>query len=230
MRIATLVFIACLAAGSAPAQTIDGTLTLGGKLVPLPPGPWRILHQATEAGRTTDGNIPTTMHRAVLVQERGGQAAAIIIASAAAEVGTVWNPHGICVNPRAVQRQIESAIRGALDCRGIVVIGSGRGATTPAYLNALYDEGERRPGWIPPRWLSAQIVLSERMNYLAVEYRYAPSVFGPAVAGGVNWHEGARSAAQQAVIERLATFSASARAGLQAGLRARRPDASLPEP
>lgn len=104
--------------------------------------------------------MPTTTHRAVLVQERGGTAAAVVVAQAAAEVGAAWHPHRICVDRNALQRQVESAVYRSLDCRGLVNVGSGRGQTTPSYLNALYDEGVQRPGWIPVRWISAQILLS----------------------------------------------------------------------
>jgi hypothetical protein len=134
------------------------------------------------------------------------------------------------VNANAVQRTIVQAVERALDCRGIVVVGSGRGPNTPAYLNALYDEGERRPGWIPPRWLSAQIVLSEGPQMLTVEYRFAPQLFGAAVANLVNWNEGARVAAQNEVVQRLATFSTQANAELRRGLHGRQPERALPSP
>jgi hypothetical protein len=231
LRRLAIIAVLLLSAQPALAQVLaEGTLTLGGKLVPLPPGAWRVLHQGTEPTRTTDGSIPTTMHRALLVQERDGRAAAVIVAAAAAEVGTSWNPHGVCVNANAIQRDIRQAVRGALDCTGLVVIGSGRGSNTPAYLNALYDEGDRRPGWIPPRWISVQIVQSERMHYLSVEYRYAPAVFAPATANAANWNEGARNAAQQDVVQRLAGFAARARTELQRGSQGRPPSAPLASP
>jgi len=224
-----LLVLAMLALGAAPAAAqpgmmVEGVLGLGPKRVPLPPGPWRVLYQATEPGRTAEGNMGTRTHRAVLVQERANQAAALVIAHAAQEVGAAWNPFGICVNANAIARQIQSAVRAALDCRGLVLVGSGRGANTPAYLNALYDEGERRPGWIPPRWVSAQFVVSEQMHMVSVEYRFAPNVFSPAAAGGANWHEGARNAAQTAFVERLNAWGVAVQAGLKRGLYGREPE------
>lgn len=231
MRRFSLALVMAVMPSALLAQpAVEGSLTLGGKIVPLPPGPWRMLHQAADPGRSTEGSLPTTTHRAVLVQERAGRAAAVIVANAATEVGGVWSPHGICVNATAIQRTITHALRGALDCRGLVVIGSGRGPNTPAYLNALYDEGARRPGWIPPRWLSVQIVQSQQMHWLSVEYRYAPSVFAPATGSAANWNDGARSAAQQEVVQRLATFASEARAGLLRGLYGRPPQAPLAAP
>jgi hypothetical protein len=224
------VLLALLPAAGLAQPVVEGTMPLGAQVLALPPGPWRVLHQAAEPGRSTDGNFPTTMHRAVLVQERGGKAAAVVIANAGVEVGGAWNPHGICVNGNAVQREIVQAIRGALDCRGVVVIGSGRGATTPGYLDALYDEGTRRPGWIPARWLSAQVIQSERMHYLSVEYRYAPEVFVPRAAMRANWNAGARDAVQEEAVQQLAAFAGTARAALQRGLYGRQPASPLAAP
>lgn len=223
--LALLVAVAgAMPAMAQPGSPVEGLLNLGPKIVPLPPGPWRVLYQAAERGRTAEGNMGTVTHRAVLVQERGNQAAAIVIAHAAQEVGTAWNPFGICVNANAIARQIQSAVRGALDCRGQVLIGSGRGTGTPAYLNALYDEGERRPGWMPPRWVSAQFVVSEQMHMVSVEYRFAPNVFAPATAASANWHEGARSAAQNAFVDRLSAWGLAVQAGLKRGLYGRAPE------
>ena len=233
MRIGLMVLCAMAIAAPAYAQAVaEGSLSLGGKVVPLPPGPWRVLYQVTEPGRTTEGNMPTQMHRAVLVQERAGQAAALVVAHAAAEMGARWNPHGVCVNTAAsvLHRHVESAIWGSLDCRGLVLAGSGRVQGTPAWLNPLYDEGERRPGWIPPRWISAQIIQSQQMHYLGVEYRFAPGVFAPPTANAVNWAEGVRSPAQQDVIRRLRDWTERASAELRRGLYGRAPSAPLPSP
>lgn len=204
---------------------VEGSLALGPKIVPLPPGPWRVLHLAADAGRTTDMTISTRTHQAVLVQERDGVAAAVIVARAAQEVGAHWNPHGVCTNANAFARHIVSAVRSALDCRAQVIIGAGRGPNTPAYLNELYDEGQRRPGWLPPRWVSAQFLLSETMHYLSVEYRYIATA-----AGGANWNDGARSPAQESFVQCLDGWGARAHAELRRGLYGRQPTAPLPSP
>lgn len=233
MRLGLMVFCAMAIAAPASAQAVaEGSLSLGGKVVPLPPGPWRVLHQVAEPGRTTEGDMPTLTHRAVLVQERAGQAAALVVAHAAAEVGASWSPHGICTNTTAsvLHRQVEIALRGALDCRGLVLIGSGRVQGLPAWLNPLYDEGERRPGWIPPRWISAQVIQSQQMHFLSVEYRFAPGIFAPPTANAVNWAEGVRTTAQQDVIRRLREWSERASVELQRGLYGRAPSAPLPSP
>lgn len=225
------LFLAPLTAMAQAAGTmVEGSLALGPKVVPLPAGPWRVLHLDVASGRSTDGSLNTRTHEAVLVQERRGLAAAIIVARAAQEVGANWSPHGICVNVNAFSRHIAAALRGSIDCRGQVVIGSGRGASTPAYLNAFYDEGQRRPGWVPARWISAQFVLSEQMHYLSVEYRFAPAVFAPATANAVNWNDGARSAVQNAFVDRIDAWAAGAHAELRRGLHGRQPAAPLPAP
>lgn len=218
------------AQAQAPGAMVEGSLSVGPKVVPLPPGPWRILHLAADSGRSSDMTLPTRMHEAVLVQERAGRAAAIIVARAAQEVGAQWNPHGVCTNANAFARHIASAVRAALDCRGLVVVGSGRNANTPAYLNALYDEGQARPGWVPARWISAQFMLSETMHYLSVEYRFAPATFAPAVANLANWHEGSRNAAQEAFVQQLDGWGARAHAELRRGLYGRQPATPLPAP
>jgi hypothetical protein len=233
IRLGLMLFCTLALAAPASAQAVaEGSFSLGGKVVPLPPGPWRVLYQVAEPGRTREGDMPTLTHRAVLVQERAGQAAAVVLAHAATEVGAGWSPHGICVNTAAsvLQRQVESAIWGALDCRGLVLVTSGRRQSLPAWMNPLYDEGERRPGWIPPRWISAEIIQSQRMHYLGVEYRFAPGIFAPPTANAVNWAEGVRSTAQQDVVQRLQGWSERASAELRRGLYGRAPSAPLPSP
>ncbi|MFM2150077.1 MAG: hypothetical protein RLZZ187_2383 [Pseudomonadota bacterium] len=233
IRLGLMLFCTLALAAPASAQAVaEGSLSLGGKVVPLPPGPWRVLHQGTEAGRTSTGSLPYQMHSAVLVQERAGQAAALVWAHAATEMGTLWNPHGICTNTTTwvLQRHVESAIAGSLDCRGLVLVGSGRVQGTAASLNPFYDEGERRPGWIPPRWISVQIIQSQQMHFLSVNYRFAPGVFAPPTANAVNWAEGVRSAAQQDVVQRLQVWSERASAELRRGLYGRVPSAPLPSP
>jgi hypothetical protein len=233
MRLVLAFLFMVAAAGPGLGQTLaEGSLTLGGKVVPLPPGPWRVVYQAAEPGRSTEGNLATTTHRAVLVQERAGQAAAVVVAHAAAEMGGRWNPHGICVNTAAsvLHRRIEMAVPGSLDCTGLVLVTSGRTQAMPAWLNAIYDEGERRPGWIPPRWISAQIIQSQQIQWLSVEYRFAPGVFAPPTATATNWAEGVRSPAQQEVVRQLRAWSDRARAELQRGLYGRAPSAPLPAP
>jgi hypothetical protein len=231
MRVVAVALCLLLAAVPARAQgTVEGQFTLGGKVVPLPAGSWRVVTLLSEPARTSDLINPITYHRAVLVQERAGRAAAVIYASAATEAQTVWNPHAICTSTTALRRHVAVAVRGNLDCRGLLMVGSGRSPGTPAWLNAFYDEGESRPGWIPPRWLSAQVVLSEGMHLLNVEYRFAPSVYAPQTISAVNWSEGARNAAQQAFVDRLDAWSAEARAELRRGLYGRAPAAPLPAP
>lgn len=233
MRFVLTAICALMIAAPAFAQgTAEGSLSLGGKVVPLPPGSWRVLYQAAEPGRSSEGSMATVTHRAVLVQERAGQAAALVVAHAAVEMGASWHPHGICTNTTTwvLQRHIESAVRGALDCRGLVLIGAGRSLGTPAWMNALYDEGERRPGWIPPRWISAQVIQSQQIHWLSVEYRFAPGVFAPPTANAASWAEGRRSAAQQDVVQRLQVWSERASAELRRGLYGRAPSAPLPSP
>lgn len=209
---------------------VQGSLRLGSKVVPLPPGPWRVLHQGQVQGRTSELTTPTTTHQAVLVQEHAGRAAALVIAEAAQEVGVVWHPFGVCLNQSAFARRIEAATRGRLDCRGMVMVGSGLGPGTPAYLHAFYAEGTTRPGWIPPRWLSSQFVLSEGMHMLRVEYRYAPTVFAPAAANAPNWNDGARNPAAEAVVTRLTAWGDGVQATLRRALYGAAPAAPLPAP
>lgn len=226
------LFAALLLLGALPAMAqtqVEGTLTLGGKVVALPPGQWRVLHIGAEPGRSIEGDLATTTHQAVLVQEHGGRAAAVILARAAAEVGGAWNPHGVCIHPAAIQRDVVQAVHGALDCRGLLLVGGGRTETTPAFMNSFYAEGTQRPGWLPPTWISVQVIQSQRMHYLAVEYLFAPSVFAPR-ATGASWNEGARSAAQNDVVQRLVGFGTQARVAAQAGLYGRQPGAALPWP
>lgn len=53
---------------------------LGGEVLPLPPGPWRVPTQGAVRGRSREGSFATATHRAVLLQERRGRAAAVVVA------------------------------------------------------------------------------------------------------------------------------------------------------
>lgn len=224
LLLAGFVFASQAALAQAPGSMVEGSVAVGSKVVPLPPGPWRVLHAGVEAGLSTDMTISTRTYETVLVQERGGQAASVVVARAAQEVGAAWTPHGVCTNASALARHIASAVRSALDCRGQLVIGAGRVANLPGYLGALYDEGQRRPGWLPARWVTAQFLLSETMHYLSVEYRFATA------APGASWNDGARSPAQEAVVQQLDAWGARAHAELRRGLYGRQPSTALPAP
>ncbi|MGX9966036.1 hypothetical protein ACVFYP_22105 [Roseomonas sp. F4] len=212
-------------------QTVQGSFTLGGKVVALPAGPWRVVYQGTEPSRTRDLTVPTALHRAVLVQEVAGRAAGVILATAAADVGTAWDPHGICTRTDALRRHVEQAVRGSLDCRGLVNQGSGAGTTTPAWMRSLYTLGEDRPGFIPPRWIVAQLLLSEDMHLLQVDYRFSPATYATGSARtAANWYDGVRTAEQTAFLDRLEAFTLAARTELRRGLYGRSPTAPLAGP
>ena len=71
-----LIFAALLLVAAVPAHaqdTVRGNVTLAGKVIALPPGEWRVLHQGAEQTRTADAIQTTTTHRILLVQEHGGQ-------------------------------------------------------------------------------------------------------------------------------------------------------------
>ncbi|WP_439595799.1 hypothetical protein [Falsiroseomonas sp.] len=217
-----------LPAPQAVAQVVEGSFTLAGKVIALPPGPWRVIFQGTETGRNRDMTTPTSLHRAVLVQEVGGRAAGVVLASAATEVGQVWPPHGICTRTDALRRQVEAAVRGNLDCRGLVNQGAGAGPGTPEWVRSLYALGEDRPGFIPPRWIVGHVLVSEGMHLLQVDYRFAPASFatGQARHAG-NWSDGMRSAEQNGFLDRVDAFTLAARAELRRGLYGRSPAAPL---
>lgn len=216
------------AASPVAAETVEGSFTLGGKVVALPPGPWRVVFHDIKPGRSRELTTPTSLHRVVLLQEAGGRAAGVILASAATEVGQVWTPHGICTRTDTLRRHIEVAVRGNLDCHGLVNQGAGAGATTPDWVRSIYALGEDRPGYIPPRWIVGQVLLSEGMHLLQVDYRFAPVAYatGNARTAG-NWADGVRSADQTAFLDRMDAFTQAARAELLRGLYGRSPAAPL---
>jgi hypothetical protein len=225
-----LLVLAPQAQAQVPGTMVEGSLMVGSKVLPLPPGPWRVLHLGVDDRRTSDMTVPTRMHQAVLVQERAGRAAAVIVAQAAQEVGVHWEPHGICLNEGAIARHVVSAVRAALDCRGLVVLVAGQQPGQPGHLAPLYDEGQRRAGWIPPYWISSQFLISETMHYLNVEYRVAPSGFAPAMTGPTTLTEGARVSVPQALVDRLDGWGARTHAELKRGLYGRQPATPLPAP
>ncbi|MBU8537467.1 hypothetical protein [Falsiroseomonas tokyonensis] len=214
--------------GAAAAQVVEGSYTLGGKVVALPPGPWRVIFQDVKPGRSRELTTPTTLHRTVLLQEVGGRAAGVILASAATEVGQVWTPHGVCTRADTLRRHIEVAVQGNLDCRGLLNQGAGAGPTTPDWVRSLYTLGEDRPGFIPPRWIVGQVVLSEGMHLLQVDYRFAPAAYATGTARNAgNWSDGMRSAEQTTFLDRVDAFTLAARAELRRGLYGRSPAAPL---
>ncbi|WP_139226179.1 hypothetical protein [Falsiroseomonas stagni] len=225
-----MLLLSPYAQAQAPGAMVEGSLAVGNKVLPLPPGSWRVLHLGVDDLRTSDMMVPTRVHQAVLVQERAGRAAAVIVAQAAQEIGVHWEPHGICLNEGAIARRVASAVRAALDCRGLVVVAGGRQPGLPGYLAALYDEGQRRAGWLPPYWISSQFLISETMHYLNVEYRVAPSASMSAATGGVTLTEGARVSLPQALVDQLDGWGARAHAELRRGLYGRQPATPLPAP
>jgi len=191
---------------------MTGSYTFAGKVIPLPPGEWRLATSGERPGRTTDGTMATAMRSVTLPQDRGGLVAAVVSATAASEMGTVMNPSGICINERALRRDVVVAIAGQLDCRGIVVVATGSNPTRPSQT------------------LAVQVLQSQRHNTLVVEYRFTPAAYVNSGVSPATKSEPVRQPSQQEIVERLSSFASRAREEVRRGLHGGQPTAALPSP
>lgn len=233
MRLAATILLVLMAGCQASPPPLSGEVSgqvqLGGRTIPLPPGPWTVLGQDADTGRTRDGINTTTVHRATLVQEKNGQAVALLQVASASEAGSVWLPHGICVNRSTLARTVDIAIPGELRCHGVSVGNSGSAGTPPAAVQALYAAAIARPGWLPPRWLVSYSLLNRQHEYLSMELLLAPSVLAVGAEQETVWSRGRMTAAQTAFVQRLEAWTVAIQPSLEQSL-AHRAAAPLPAP
>lgn len=213
--------------GPMPARgtVVSGEMAIGPRRIPLPPGSWRVISAGTDHARTDrgGGGIQTNIQNAVLVQERDGRAAGVILVQTAREVGVHWGPFGACLGD-TIARDTVSAVEHNVDCQEVALHAAGRGPNTPPYLLPLYEEGERRPGWIPPRWLGVAYAISRRNDMLSLVYRFDPVVFAPSTAAGpTTWNAGTLTAEQQAFVDRLVAWMRRERGAVNAGFNGQPP-------
>lgn len=205
---------------------------LANRTIPLPPGPWRVVHLGRRQGRTDRGagNIQTTLHDAVLVQERGGRAAGVIVASTASEIGVHWGPFGICQGG-ALTRTITSAIERNVDCQGVLTWRADFSPSNPPYMLPLYAEGSNRPGWIPQFWVAASYAFSDNSEYFTLQYRFDPAVYAPEARRDLQvWRNGFMAPPEQQFVDRLTRWVDGSRQAVRAGYRGQYAGAGLAEP
>jgi hypothetical protein len=203
-----------------------------GRTIPLPPGPWRVVHLGRRRARTDrgSGNIQTMLHDVVLVQERQGRAAGVIVASTASEIGVQWGPFGICQGG-ALSRTITSAVERSVDCQGVLTWRAELTSGTPAHLAPLYAEASSRAGWLPPFWVAASYAFSDSTEYLSLQYRFDPAVYAPDARRELQaWRTGFMGPPEQQFVERLTRWVDGSRQAVRAGYRGQYAGAGLAEP
>jgi hypothetical protein len=225
-----------------PVSTPPAEVPLGGgvqrefrfasRTIPLPPGPWRVVHLGRRQARTNagSGNILTTLHDVVLVQERQGRAAGVIVASTASEIGVQWGPFGICQGG-ALSRTITSAVERSVDCQGVSTQQAGLAQGALPHVAALYAEAANRTGWLPQFWLTANYSFSDSTEYLALQYRWDPAVFAPDARRDLQaWRTGFMAPQEQQFVDRLTRWVDGSRQAVRAGYRGQYAGAGLAEP
>jgi hypothetical protein len=225
---AALLLAACAPPPPAPTE-LSGSMRLGGREFALPPGPWRVLRWAADHGTVSSGRTDTTIHRALLVQERVQGAVAVLDVASLSEPSIWWGFfRTVCTDNRALARVVEAALPGDVDCRGVSFFDTA-GSVPSAHLQPLFQEGMARPGWLPPRWLVARTTLVRQGEGVFYSLWASPAALAPEVAAEARWNAHSMTAPQQAAVARLDGWLAAARPSLRQSLDYHSP-APLPAP
>jgi uncharacterized membrane protein len=178
------------AAASAPIAPAAGTtvadrLTLGGKHVPLPPGPWDVVFSGTgeidetDAPKKIDPATRGPILRLILVQHDAGRVRAMIEIHGNA----IAHPDGWGTASECLRGDLYAAVNryeSGWDVSCLFVAASGLDGAAlegPAWA-AMRRAAPQRAVQLPGVWLVAGFRVSNRHDILDVRYHFAPETLG----------------------------------------------------
>jgi hypothetical protein len=158
-------------------ETHQGTLRIGAKTIPLPPGEWQVLG-------SIDENV---WRRMILVQEQNGRMTGqITLASSLPNwtVSTTWGTALIwgCQDARGnlvpTIRNTDNVMSG-WDCLRITTSNERTRRVTAVQEQQFAARRDAQPEWAPERMLVASFSRGEPMGGFFITYKFDPSASGP---------------------------------------------------
>jgi hypothetical protein len=241
-----LACVALLAGCASPApprgSVHEGSVALGTRTLPLPPGPWTVLSDAERASQLADGP-GLAVRTIVLVQEKDGRPTGVIRVTATDAVaqGVQYLPGGIpaCLNDNSNLRPaVVDVGQRHVDCRRVFLRAPISLDAAPSWADlaaALTVEGAA-PANLPLIAPSVLFGLGDGTGPMQVEFIFIPETRGMPPETH-PWHESwrytrNRTPQHEAYIARLADWAEAAHPAIRAGFagqvppRCRRSEAS----
>lgn len=240
------------AAGQAPAvvpasiapaagATVADRLTLGGKQVPLPPGPWEVVFSGTgeidevDARKKIDPVTLGPILRVILVQHEAGRVRGMIEIHGNA----IAHPDGWGTASECLRDDLYAAINRYesgwdVSCLFVAAAGiDGAAMEAPAWAT-MRRQAPQRTVQLPGFWLIAGFRVSNRHDILDVRYHFAPDTLGaPGESRDIApWAPAVLTADPQRleVVKDLAAWAGSMQNFVEQGLLSRLAAGPFPAP
>lgn len=218
----------------AQGQTYSGNIDIGGVQVPLPAGQWTVLGFGREAGGILKDDRPvsdsgTMMHVALgPVGSEKFTGMVLLEYNERAGRGTGWN----VTNAKTCSREDIHHAQVLMDkqlskvCQYVNhITWSGVGSNTSAWFKQAIASLTAQERAHPKVMIESGIVVSDRMNFLSMRYRFNPEVIGFPVARAANWSSSEWSQAnvqadakRQAFVKLIIDWTEKTRPAIEAGL------------
>ena len=218
----------------AQGQTYSGNIDIGGVQVPLPPGQWVVLGFGRESGgvlkddRTLSdsGTIMNVAFGPAVTEKFAG--VVLLEYNERAGRGTGWN----ITNAKTCSREDVHHAQVLVDkqlskvCQYVNhITWSGVANNTAAWFKQAIAglSAQERPH--PKVMIESGIVVSDRMNFLSMRYRFNPEASGLPAARTTNWSSSEWSQAnvqtdvkRQAFVKSIIGWTEKSRPAIEAGL------------
>ena len=235
MRLALLTALAALLTTGA-AHALSGSVTVSGRVVPLPPGEWQLFSADTDL-LTTGSGRSYERGTAMLIQESGGRLTnMVIVTDASTLLGTEtnWSVPPVCTRDDTFSRSVESMSSRQQDCLMIAHrVAVPRPAATNDLWRPYWEKVGSDPGWEPSAWIAASFREARPNAALTVSYHFSTEAAGfpHQMADWLQspWHPSRLDAPHRAFVERIQAWANAARPAIREAFAGGQP-APLPAP
>ena len=230
--LACVALLAGCAAKTPPRGSVhEGSVALGTRVMPLPPGSWTVLSDAENPTQLSDGSA--LAHRIiVLVQEKDGRATGLIRATATdAHVEGLrytGTPPACETTTSNLRPTVADVGDDHFDCRRVLLAfpGSASGTVSPDWQVVL-DRQRANPAFLPGIAPAVIYSLADRTGQFQAEVIFNPETRGlprDTRAWAQNsWNAPNRTAQHNAYIARLVDWAEAAHPAMRTGLAGRTP-------
>ncbi|MBE9604122.1 hypothetical protein IAI18_04535 [Acetobacteraceae bacterium H6797] len=235
MRLALLTALAALLSTGA-AHALSGSITVSGRVVPLPPGEWQLFSSDTDL-LTTGSGRSYERGTAMLIQESAGRLTNMVVvtdASTLAGTETNWSVPPVCTRDDTYSRSAESMSSRQQDC---MMLAHRVAVPRPAATNDLWlpywEKVSADPGWEPSAWVTASFREARPNAALTVSYHFSTEAAGfphqMADWRQSPWHPSHLDDARRAFVERIQAWASAVRPAIREAFATDRATA-LPAP
>ena len=221
------VLLAAPVCAVAQAQTVHrASVTVGGRVVPLPPGDWIEVGRGSALRALTGSGQQYSVESMLLVQQQGGRMTGLVdvaFASTNPVMRIRWAIPNACTRDDAYANLTREALERSQDCLLLnhwtmdpVVTPQ----NPPEHWRAFWQRAAAEPNTIPRTTVGAQFAFADPGNVLQVTYRFSVEAKGFPREGtnwaNSSWHRGRLDDRRRATVNDLQTWAGQSRQIIQA--------------